>query len=150
MGTQSRCAGAPTCVSASAASGLRQHCLALRGHHHAPRSKLNGQSPTKPRAMSDYQASDTMQLITPDTVEALGAVLMNLTAGQSAYVTADDFKKLTGDEISDLTSEGRLMMGNLSARTNCTIETTGGRAVFTKNPARISPTPKPYPRLRRP
>lgn len=100
--------------------------------------------------MSDYQVSDTMQLIAPDTVEALGAVLMNLTAGQSVYLTAEDFKKLTGDEISEITSEGRLMMGNLSARTNCTIETTGGRAVFTKNPARISATPTPNPRLRRP
>jgi hypothetical protein len=76
------------------------------------------------------------ELITPDSEEALSAALMNLTAGQAIYISACDFKKLTGDEITEFASEGRLMMGNLSARTNCTIETTNCTAVFTKNPAR--------------
>jgi len=75
------------------------------------------------------------ELITPDSVEALSAAL-NLTAGHAIYISAGDFKKLTGDEITEFASEGRLMMGNLSARANCTIETTGCTAVFTKNPAR--------------
>jgi hypothetical protein len=88
--------------------------------------------------MSDDEVSDTAQLITPDSVEALGTVLINLSVGQSVYINADDFKKLTGDDISEFASEGRLMMGNLSARTNCRIETTDSRAVFTKNPERIS------------
>ena len=76
------------------------------------------------------------QLVTPDSVEALSTALMNLTAGQAIYISADDFKRLTGEEIAELASEGRLMIGNVAARANCTIETTNCTAVFTKNLAR--------------
>ena len=141
MGTQTHCAGAPTCVSASVESGLPSHTACSRASitRRRDKSKSQGQSPHGvANAMSDDEVSDTAQLITPDTVEALGAVLINLSVGRSVYITADDFKKLSGDDISEFASEGRLMMGNLCARTNCTIETNDGRAVFTKNPARTS------------
>jgi hypothetical protein len=75
------------------------------------------------------------ELIAVDSVEALSAALMNLAAGQAIYISAADFKRLTGHEITEFASEGRLRMGNLSARANCKIETTKGTAVFTKNPA---------------
>jgi hypothetical protein len=61
---------------------------------------------------------------------------MDLIAGQTVCISAAEFRTLTGDEITKLASEGRLMMGNLSARANCTIETTDCAAIFTKNPAR--------------
>jgi hypothetical protein len=61
---------------------------------------------------------------------------INLIAEQSVYISDVDFKKLTGHEITEFGSEGRLMMGNLAAATNCTIDTTSGTAVFTRRPAR--------------
>jgi hypothetical protein len=75
-------------------------------------------------------------LISPDSLETFQSSLINLIAGQTACISAADFKKLTGDEINAFCSEGRLMMGNLAASSNCTIDTTNGAAVFTKNPAR--------------
>jgi hypothetical protein len=75
------------------------------------------------------------ELISPDSVELLKSNLINLIAGQEISISDHDFKKLTGDDIADFGSEGRLMMGNLAALTNCKIDTTNGTAVFTKNQA---------------
>jgi hypothetical protein len=72
-----------------------------------------------------------MQIITPETLEALASALTNLSVGES--VTANDFKKLTGDDLTTFAAEGRLMIGNVSARTNCTIVTAGQLVIFTKN-----------------
>jgi hypothetical protein len=74
-----------------------------------------------------------MQIITPETLEALGSALRSLPVGETVYVTANDFKRLTGDDLTDFATEGRFMIGNLSARTNCTVVTTDERVVFTKN-----------------
>jgi hypothetical protein len=75
-------------------------------------------------------------LISLDSVESLRSALINLIAGQAVSISSGDFRKLSGDDINAFCSEGRLMMGNLAAAANCTIDTTGGTAVFTKNPAR--------------
>jgi hypothetical protein len=75
------------------------------------------------------------ELISPDNRESLEHILLNLIAEQTVYISDVDFKKLTGHEITEFGSEGRLM-GNLAAATNCTIDTTSGTAVFTKRPAR--------------
>jgi hypothetical protein len=75
-----------------------------------------------------------MQIITPETLEALGSALTSLPVGETVYITADDFKRLTGDDLTDFAPEGRFMIGNLSARTNCTVVTTDERVIFTKNP----------------
>jgi hypothetical protein len=75
-------------------------------------------------------------LISPDSFESFQSTLINLIAGQAVCISASDFRNLTGDEIATFCSEGRLMMGNLAASSNCTIDTTNGTAVFTKNPTR--------------
>ena len=74
-----------------------------------------------------------MQIITPETLEALALALTSLPVGKSVYVTANDFKKLTGDDLTNFAAEGRFMIGNLSARTNCTVVTTDKLVIFTKN-----------------
>jgi hypothetical protein len=74
-----------------------------------------------------------MQIITPESLGALASALTSLPVGESVYVTANDFKKLTGDDLTDFAAEGRFMIGNLSARTNCTIVTTDDLVIFTKN-----------------
>src|ERR1700761_6808453 len=86
--------------------------------------------------MAELVSSDNMtELINPDNRESLEHILLNLIAEQTVCISDVDFKKLTGHEITEFGSEGRLMMGNLAAATNCTIDTTSGAAVFTKNPA---------------
>jgi hypothetical protein len=86
-------------------------------------------------------AMGDIQIITPETVETLGELLTILPVGETVYITANDFKRLTGDNLADFTAEGRLMIGNLSARTNCTVATSNDRVIFTKNPSRnIHPT----------
>jgi hypothetical protein len=75
-----------------------------------------------------------MQLITPDSFEALAFALNDLLTEQTACITADGYKRLTGDDLSVPITEGRIMIGNLAARTNCTVAITDERVVFTKNP----------------
>jgi hypothetical protein len=76
------------------------------------------------------------RIISPDSIDFLKSDLNGLVAGQSICISSRDFKKLTGDDIAAFCSEGRLMVGNLAASSNCTIDTTSGTALFTKNPAR--------------
>jgi hypothetical protein len=88
------------------------------------------------------------QIITPETVETLGELLTILPIGETVYITANDFKRLTGDNLADFTAEGRLTIGNLSARTNCTVVTSDDRVIFTKNPSRnLRPTISTAPPL---
>jgi hypothetical protein len=75
------------------------------------------------------------ELVSPDNLESLRSTLINLIAGQAVCISNSDFRKLCGDDIKTACSEGRLMMGNLAAASNCTIDTRSGHAVFTKNPA---------------
>ena len=75
-----------------------------------------------------------MRITAADTLEALGSALTILTVGETVCIFADDFKRLTGDNLADFATEGRFMIGNLSARTNCTVATTDACVTFTKNP----------------
>ena len=83
-----------------------------------------------------------MKIVMVETLEALRSTLTNLPIGTAVYITADDFKTLTGDDLAGFVSEGRFMIGNLAARTRCTVVTTDERAIFTKNPPPIRPTPQ--------
>ena len=47
------------------------------------------------------------ELIGPDSLELLGNTLVNLIAEKSVYISDIDFKKLTGDEITEFGTEGR-------------------------------------------
>ena len=76
------------------------------------------------------------QQVAVDSIELLKATLMKLIAGQVIRLSARDFRMLSGDDITAFCSEGRLMMGNLAASANCSIDTSTGVAVFTKSPAR--------------
>ena len=75
------------------------------------------------------------QFINPDSIVALNSELINLVPGQSVCISANDFKKLTGDEITEFANGGRFMMANLAESANCIIDTTDGIAIFTKRPA---------------
>jgi hypothetical protein len=78
---------------------------------------------------------DLENFVSPENLESLRSNLVNLPAGETVSISSDDFRKLSGHDISEFCSEGRLMMGNLAAASNCSIDTTTGIAVFTKNQA---------------
>ncbi len=82
-----------------------------------------------------------MQIVMVESIEALRSTLTNLPVEACVYITAGDFKRLTGDNLADFATEGRLKIGNLSARTNCTVATTDERVIFTKNPPLSFPKP---------
>jgi hypothetical protein len=75
------------------------------------------------------------RFINHDSLAVLKSDLINLIAGQSLCISGGDFKKLTGDEITEFASGGRFMMANLAESANCIIDTTDGIAIFTKRPA---------------
>jgi hypothetical protein len=79
---------------------------------------------------------DLENFISPETLESLRSSLINLSAGETVSISSGDFRKLSGHDITEFCSEGRLMMGNLAAASNCLIDTTTGIAVFTKSQAR--------------
>jgi hypothetical protein len=79
---------------------------------------------------------DLENFISPDNLESLRSNLINLLAGMTLSISSGDFRKLSGHDIFEFCSEGRLMMGNFAAASNCSIDTTTGIAVFTKNQAR--------------
>jgi hypothetical protein len=87
-----------------------------------------------------HKSCADMQILTPDTIDELRSMLTNLQVGESASFTGEYFKKLTGNDLSDFASEGRFMIGNLSARTDCTVATTNECVIFTKNPYRAIPS----------
>jgi hypothetical protein len=78
------------------------------------------------------------RLICPESLDFFQSALTALIAGQSVYISGRDFERLTGNDIREFGSEGRLMMGNLAARTNCNIQTKDGNAIFTKNVPPVS------------
>jgi hypothetical protein len=77
------------------------------------------------------------RFINHDSLAVLRSDLIDLIAGQSICISGGDFKKLTGDEITEFASGGRFMMGNLAESANCIIDTTDGIAIFTKGRRRV-------------
>jgi hypothetical protein len=66
----------------------------------------------------------------------LGAALSRLPAGQRAYITAEGYERLTGEELDEFSIEGRKMIGELAAAHGCTIEMSSPierRVYFTKS-----------------
>src|ERR1700733_12472297 len=64
------------------------------------------------------------RFINHDSLAVLKSDLINLIAGQSLCISGGDFKKLTGDEITEFANGGRFMMANLAESANCIIDTT--------------------------
>jgi hypothetical protein len=56
------------------------------------------------------------------TLEQLGFGLSRLLPERSGYITAEDFERLTGEEL-DESSEGRRIMEELAVQHGCTIQT---------------------------
>jgi hypothetical protein len=68
------------------------------------------------------------------SLDQLGAGLSRLPHGQSGYITAEDYERLTGEELDEFSAEDRNIIGNLAAQHGCTIRTPPieRRVYFTK------------------
>jgi hypothetical protein len=72
--------------------------------------------------------------LSASTLDQLGAGLSRLPPDQSGYITAEDYERLTGEELDEFSAQDRNEIGNLAARHGCTIRTPPieRRVYFTK------------------
>jgi hypothetical protein len=68
------------------------------------------------------------------SLDQLGYGLSRLGPEQSGYITAEDFERLTGEELDELSTEGRRIIADLAVQYRCTIQTPliERRVYFTK------------------
>jgi hypothetical protein len=68
------------------------------------------------------------------SLDQLAAGLSRLPPEQSGYITAEDYERLTGEELDEFSAQDRNIIGNLAAQQGCTIRTPPieRRVYFTK------------------
>jgi hypothetical protein len=57
------------------------------------------------------------------SLDQLGYGLSRLGPERSGYITAEDFQRLTGEELGELATEGRRILTDLAVQHRCKIET---------------------------
>jgi hypothetical protein len=72
--------------------------------------------------------------LSASNLDQLGAGLSRLLPNQSGYITAEDYERLTGEELDEFSAEDRNAIGSLAAEHGCTIRTPPieRRVYFTK------------------
>jgi hypothetical protein len=73
--------------------------------------------------------------LSASTIDQLGIELSRLPIGQSGYITAEDYERVTGEELDEFSTKGRRFIGGLAAQHKCTIEmpVIERRVYFTKS-----------------
>jgi hypothetical protein len=68
------------------------------------------------------------------SLDQLGHGLSRLGPERSGYITAEDFERLTGEELDESSKEGRRIVADLAVQHRCTIDTPPieRRVYFTK------------------
>jgi hypothetical protein len=101
-----------------------QHALSAGA---APATNANGI-----RTEPGEAATSTIQHIVAQNVDALRIELARLPSGETAYVTADDYKRITEEDLDEFSTVGRKMIAEIAAGAKCAIRIEGGRILFTK------------------
>jgi hypothetical protein len=72
--------------------------------------------------------------LSASSLDQLGVGLSRLQPDQSGYITAEDYERLTGDELDEFSAEDRHAIGKLAAQHGCTFRTPPieRRVYFTK------------------
>jgi hypothetical protein len=80
-------------------------------------------------------ANDDAARLIAGSFEQLGHALARLQPQRVGYITAEDFERLTGEELEECSAERRKMMTELAVHHGCTIRTTEieRRVYFTKS-----------------
>jgi predicted phage gp36 major capsid-like protein len=68
------------------------------------------------------------------SLDQLGYGLSRLSPQRSGYITAEDFERITGEELDESSAQGRRIMTDLAVQHRCTIHTPPieRRVYFTK------------------
>ncbi len=74
----------------------------------------------------------SVRYIVAGNAGALGVELSNLSSGEVAYIDADHYKLITGEDLDEFSTEGRRMIAEVAAQSGCAIDHRGDRVVFTK------------------
>ena len=93
----------------------------------APPTNANGI-----RTASGEAATSTIQHIVAQNVDALRIELARLPSSETAYITADDYKRITEEDLDEFSTVGRKMIAEIAAGAKCAIRIEGGRILFTK------------------
>ena len=69
------------------------------------------------------------------SLDQLGHGLSRLGPEQSGYITAEEYERITGEELDEFSTKGRQMIARLAAEYRCTIEVPPieRRVYFTKS-----------------
>ena len=70
-----------------------------------------------------------------NTFDQLGTALSYLRPDRSGYITAEEYERITGEELDEFSTKGRKMIANLAAQNRCTIQVPPieRRVYFTKS-----------------
>ena len=67
------------------------------------------------------------------TEQALRVLLLRLPAGETAYITADQYEQITGEQMGEFSTEGKLMLRQIATECGCDLRSEHDRVLFTKN-----------------
>ena len=84
------------------------------------------------RTVPGEAATSTIQHIVAQNVDVLRIELARLPSGETAYITADDYKRITEEDLDEFSTVGRKMIAEIAAGAKCAIRIDGGRILFTK------------------
>ena len=70
--------------------------------------------------------------IVAGNTDALLVELSNLLTGETAYITANEFERITGADLNEFSTAGRRLIGDMAAQSWCAIRVADGRIFFTK------------------
>jgi hypothetical protein len=79
------------------------------------------------RTATGEAATSTIQHIVAQNVDALRIKLARLPSGETAYITADDCKWITEEDLDEFSTVGRKMIAEIAAGARCAIRIEGGR-----------------------
>jgi len=79
-----------------------------------------------------YKNMSDVRYIVAGNTDALSVELARLPTGETAYITAADFARITGERLDEFSTVGRRMLGDLAAQSWCAIRVQDGRVFFTK------------------
>jgi hypothetical protein len=79
-------------------------------------------------------ADDDAARLIAGSLDQLGFGLSRLPPQRSGYITAEDYERITGEELDEASKQGRKIMADLAGLHRCTIDTPPieRRVYFTK------------------
>jgi hypothetical protein len=101
-------------------------------HRSTPKGSSTSDERRRIRTAPGEAATSTIQHIVAQNVDALRIELARLSSGETAYITADDYKRISEEDLDEFSTVGRKMIAEIAAGAECAIRIEGGRILFLK------------------